>query len=149
MRSNGYMDSTVQKAFLPGISGCTEQSIKFATALREAHSKHCSISVCWLYLANVYGSVHHGLIEFSLQHYGAPSRLLHIMANMYSNLQSIITCPQWSTKTIPLKVEVYQGYPLSVVIFNTVMCTLADSLANLHHLGYNFSAADPPAAVCR
>ena len=139
-RSNGYMDSTVQKAFLPAISGCTEKSIKLATTLREAHSKHCSISVCWLDLANAYGSVHHGLIEFSLQHYGAPSKLLHIVVNMYSNLQSIIiTCPQWSTNTIPLKIGVYQGDPLSMVIFNTMICTLADSLANLHHLGYNFS----------
>ena len=133
------IDSTVQKAYLPGISGCTEQSIELATALREAHSKHRSISVCWLDLANEYGSVHHGLIEFSLQHYGAPSKLLHIVTNMYSNLQSIITCPQWSTKTIPLKIGVYQGDTLLVVIFNIVMCTLADSLANFHHLGYNVS----------
>ena len=58
---------------------------------------------------------------------------------MYSNLQAIISCPEWSTKTIPLKIGVYHGDPLSVVIFNTVMCTLADSFVNLHHLGYNFS----------
>ena len=176
--SNDYIDSTVQKAFLPGISGCTKKSIKLATALHEAHSKHHSISLCWLELANTYGSVHHGLIEFFLQqygvpskllhivtniysnlqsivtcpqlstkiiiefflqHYGAPSKLLHIVTNMYSNLQSIVMCRQWSTKIIPMKIGVYHGDPHSVIIFNTVMCTLADSLANLHHLGYNFS----------
>ena len=45
----------------------------------------------------------------------------------------------WTTRPIPLKTGVYQGDPFSVVIFNTVMCTMADSMKDLHHLGYQFS----------
>ena len=60
MVANGYMDRNVQKAFMPG---CIEQSTK-----NGAHTKHHSIAVCWLDLANAYGSVHHDLIHFSLQH---------------------------------------------------------------------------------
>ena len=34
---------------------------------------------------------------------------------------------------------VYQGDPLSVVVFNTVIMTLADALKADQHLGYTFT----------
>ena len=66
MRANGYLDRSVQKAFLNKASGCIEHHAKL-TILRNARSKHTSLVVCWLDLANTYGSVHHSLINFSLQ----------------------------------------------------------------------------------
>ena len=50
-----------------------------------------------------------------------------------------VTSKAWSTKAIPLQVGVYQGDPLSVVIFNTVMATLADTLKMDQSVGYKFS----------
>lgn len=35
--ANGYMNKNIQKAFMPGVPGCIEQSAKLAAALREAH----------------------------------------------------------------------------------------------------------------
>ena len=126
---------------MPGVPGCIEQSTKLAAALHEAHVKHRSIAVCWLDLANAYGSVHHDLIHFTLQHYNAPSRLSSIVANLYCGLQALVTSPDWTSKPIPLNTGVYQGDPFSVVIFNTVMCTMADSLKSMEHLGYKFSGS--------
>ena len=110
---------SLQKAFMTGIPECTEQSSKLATALREAHTKQRSITVCWLDLANAYGSVHHNLVQFSLQHYNAPCKLTEIVTSLYSDLQALITSPDWMTRPIPMKTGVYQGDPFSVVIFNT------------------------------
>ena len=45
----------------------------------------------------------------------------------------------WVTPTIPLEIGVYQGDPLSVVIFNTVINTLVDTLQTRIDLGYNLS----------
>ena len=45
----------------------------------------------------------------------------------------------WSTKKIPLQVGVYKGDSMSVIIFNTVMATLGDALAEDRSLGYTFS----------
>ena len=70
---NGYLDTTVEKAFLPGIPGCLDQYVKLMAMISEAHPKHKALTVCWLDLANTYGSVHHKLIDFCLQHYHAPS----------------------------------------------------------------------------
>ena len=43
------------------------------------------------------------------------------------------------TRPIPLKTGVYQGDPFSVVIINTITCTMGDSMKDLQHLGYQFS----------
>ena len=37
---------------------------------------------------------------------------------------------------------VFQGYPLSVIIFNTIINTLVDTISQSHHLGYSLSSAN-------
>ena len=64
---------------------------------------------------------------------------MNIVGDLHSDLQALITTPDWTSRPIPLKMGVYQGDPFSVVIFNTVMCTMADSMMGLQHLGYRFS----------
>lgn len=61
MTANNYLNTTVQKALLPGIPGCLEHYHKLLTIIRDAHKKHRSLSVCWLDLANAYRSVPHQL----------------------------------------------------------------------------------------
>ena len=39
----------------------------------------------------------------------------------------------------PLQIGLYQKDPLSVIIFNSVMATLADTVDHQQHLGYKFS----------
>ena len=107
MLQNNYMDTTIQKAFVHGIPGCTEHQFKLATAIQEARKKHRSLTICWLDLANAYGSVPHQLIQFTLRHYHAPSKLVSTVANLYTNLSATITTPTWTTVEIPLQVGVY------------------------------------------
>ena len=73
MVSNNFLDTSTQKAFLPGVPGCLEHYWKLSEIIRGAHKKHHSLSVCWLDLTNAYGSVHHNLISFCLQHYHTPN----------------------------------------------------------------------------
>ena len=121
------------------IPGCTQQFHKLLAAIQESHQRHKSITVCWLDLANAYGSVHHDLIDFTLQLYHAPSRFRDVVASLYSNLSAVVTSQSWTTNPIPLQIGVYQGDPLSVIIFNSVMATLADTIDHQQHLGYKFS----------
>lgn len=90
-------------------------------------------------MANAYGSVHHDLIRFSLNYYHAPSKLVNKVSNFYSDLRASISTPNGRTKAIPLEIGLYQGDPLSVTIFNTVMNTYLDGLKDLRSLGYKFS----------
>ena len=49
--------------------------------------------------------------------------------------------PDWTFQPIPLKTGVYQGDPFLGVIINTVICTMADSLKSVQHLGYKLSGS--------
>ena len=139
MLDNGYLDRSIQKAFMRATPGCTEHHSKLATILSEARRKHKSLAVSWLDLANAYGSVHHTLIQFAMKHYHAPPQLCMILESLYSDLSAAILTPEWSTPSIPLKIGVYQGDPLSVVVFNTVINTLVDTLQVRNDLGYTLS----------
>ena len=71
--------------------------------------------------------------------YHAPPKFLRLFQNFYSNLSATINSAQWSTPPIPQEVGVYQGDPLSVVIFNTVINTLVDTITTKPELGYHLT----------
>jgi hypothetical protein len=48
MLVNGYLDSSLQKAFMPTVPGCTEHHLKLSSIIAEAKSKHKSLAICWL-----------------------------------------------------------------------------------------------------
>ena len=54
-------------------------------------------------------------------------------------LVGIVCTKEWSTEPFPIEVGVYQGDPLSVIISNTVMTTMADTISQSPHLGYSLS----------
>ena len=83
--------------------------------------------MCWLDLADAYGSVHHSLIKCSIHNYHAPPQFCHIIQSLYSDLCERVVTNDWSTTTIPLELGVYQGDPFAVVIFNTVINTMVDT----------------------
>ena len=136
MTTNGYFNKSIQKAFMSTTPGCTEHHMKLATILQDARAKHKSLAVCWLDLANAYGSVHHSLISFTLRYYNAPPQFSKIVQMFYTGLYAKVSSSKWSAPFIPLKLGVYQGDPLSVVIFNTVMIC---SIQTRQDVGYRFS----------
>ena len=139
---NKYLNTSVQKAFIDGVPGCTEHHLKLLSIIREARRKHKSLSVCWLDLANAFGSVHHDLIRFSLSHYHAPQIMVSTISNLYKDLICVVSTKSWTTNPIQLQTGVYQGDPLSVLVFNTVMNTLVDTITKRYPgLGYSHSSS--------
>jgi len=61
------------------------------------------------------------------------------LQSLYSDLRGKVITNEWETPTISLDIGVYQGDPLSVVIFNTVINTLVDTLQSRIDLGYTLS----------
>ena len=121
---------------MPATPGCSEHHLKLATTLSDAKRRHCSLAVCWVDLANAYGSVHHSLILYSLKHYHAPSKLISQVKAFYT---AQVSAASWTTPLIPIQLGVYQGDPLSVVIFNTVINTLVDTLQTRRDLCFRYS----------
>ena len=77
----------------------------------------------------------------SLLHYHAPPQFLSILQVLYSGLSATVLSADWKTPLVSLQKGVYQGDPLSVVIFNTVMNTLVDTISTRIDLGYQFSSS--------
>ena len=141
MRANSYLDSDLQKAFLPTVPGVSEHQAKLATIIKSARRNKRSLAIAWLDIANAYGSVHHSLIQFSMAHYHAPPEFCRLLQSWYSGLSATISTDEWSTPPVPLKLGVYQGDPLSVVIFLTVVNTLSDTLRTRNDLGFTLPAS--------
>jgi hypothetical protein len=67
--------------------------------------------------------------------------MIQLVANIYDGLNAVIFTKAWTTDRIHLQLGVYQGDPLSVIIFNTVIKTLADSITqHCSNLGYSLSS---------
>ena len=76
-----------------------------------------------------------------LQSLLAPPEFLAMLQALYSGLNASMITESWETPLVSLQKGVYQGDPLSVVIFNTVMNTLVDTVSTRINLGYQFSAS--------
>ena len=75
LTSNKFIDIAVQKGFLPRVSGCVEHTQALMETLTDAKRRKHKITVCWLDLANAYGSVSHNLIQFAAKWYHVPGTL--------------------------------------------------------------------------
>ena len=94
---NGYLDSSLQKAFMPTVPGCTEHHLKLSSIMTDYRKRHKALAICWLDLANAYGSVHHSLIQFSLRHYHAPPQFLSVLQALYKGLSAKVITTDWET----------------------------------------------------
>ena len=135
MVANGYLNTAVQKAFLPTIPGVTEHQCKLAAIISGAQQSKHSLAVAWLDIENAYASVHHSQIQFTLHCYHAPPDFCNLLQSWYTDVAATISTAEWESPVIPLKIGVLQGDPLSVVIFLTVMATLLDMLDTRKDLG--------------
>ena len=143
MTSNGYLDADVQKAFLPTIPGVSEHHSKLAAIINGARKAKRSLAVAWLDIVNAYGSIHHSLIQFTLQRLHAPTGLCNLLLSWYDGISASISTSNWVSPSIPLEIGVYQGDPLSVLIFLTVIATLSDTLSTKKDLGVKISSSEP------
>ena len=64
---NEYIDKSVQKVGVPGISSCIEYTGVVTQHLRKAKEGKGDLAVLWMDLANAYGSILYKLIEEALK----------------------------------------------------------------------------------
>lgn len=126
--ANQYFRREEQKGFIPGVAGCMEQNELCAMALKLAKSKRKKICVVWIDLANAYGSVKHGLIQFMLQWYHVPASIQELVFVYYEGLRNKIFTEDWTTDWFAVGIGVFQGCTLSTVLFNGVFQLLLDMI---------------------
>ena len=60
---------------------------------------------------------------------------------MYTGLSATISYDEWCTASVPLGIGVYQGDPLSVAIFLTVINTLSNTFCTRRDLGFTLPSS--------
>ena len=83
LMSNHYINTSIQKAGIPGFLGCLEQMIW--NSILSAKRDKIELHVIWLDLANAYGSVPHHLIQMALDFFNFPSKVGEIIMKYFNS----------------------------------------------------------------
>ncbi len=136
MIDNGYIDKSIQKGFLRKTPGCVEHTQALLEELKDAKSSRRQIYVVWIDLMNAYGRIPHNLILFALRHYHFPEWLVEYLLKYYDELLVRVTTRKWKTNWFFYLIGLFQGDPLSVILFLIVFNLLLDFLQSKKELGY-------------
>ena len=135
LRANLSWD-TSQKGFASATQGCIDHAFTVQQTLQDARYHQRSIAVAWLDLKNAYGSISHKMVQFALRQYSVPLRWCHIIFALYDHLCARVTTPAWSTNYFPYHKGVFQGDPLSPVIFNMAFSPVIAQIKELNKHPY-------------
>ena len=121
LHNDGYIDTSVQKGGVAGIPGRLEHTGVLTQLLREAKESKGDLTVLWLDLANVYGSMPHKLVEEALKRHHVPPSVCDLLADYYKNFwlracSSSVTS-EWQT----LEKGIITGCTMSAVLFSLTM----------------------------
>ena len=72
---NHYINTSIQKAWIPGFSRCLEHSQMIWNTIFSAKRDKAEQHVIWLDLANAYGSVPHYLIRIAVDFFNFPNKV--------------------------------------------------------------------------
>ena len=82
LNKSGYIESTIQKGFTPGMAGTLEHTYHMSYLINQARTKQRSIVITLLDLKNAFGEVHHNLITDVLSHHHIPPEIREIIKQM-------------------------------------------------------------------
>ena len=120
LMGNKYIDTSVQKAGIPGFPGCLEHCQMIWRAIREAKLNAKDLQVVWLDLANAYGAVPHDLIYKALDFFYVPEKVKDILANYFGAVKMKFTTKKYTTNFQDLEIGIMMGCVISPLLF--VMC---------------------------
>ena len=117
---NKYINTSVQKAGIPGFPGCLEHAQMIWNSLMTAKREKKELHVVWLDLANAYGSVPHNCIRFALKFFHIPEKVAAILMQYSGNVFMRFTTTDYTTGWQALEVGIMMGCVVSPLLF--VMC---------------------------
>ncbi|KAJ8332759.1 hypothetical protein SKAU_G00416550 [Synaphobranchus kaupii] len=117
LTSNSYIDTSCQKAGVPGFPGCVEHSAVLWEQIQRARREKSDLHVMWLDLANAYGSVPHRLINFALEFFHTPNCIKDLVAKYFADLQMCCAHQDFTTGWQQLEVGIAMGCSISPILF--------------------------------
>ena len=92
MVENNYIDTSIQKAGIPGFSRCIEHTSVISQLIKEAKKGKKNCAAVWLDLSNAYESVPHQLIESAMSYtIYIPEKVQGIVRSYFGGSRSMTT----------------------------------------------------------
>ena len=90
--NNGYVNTSIQKAGIPGYPGCSEYTAMLWDRIKTArNNKSAELQILWLDLENAYGSVRHQLLEKAMEFFWIPEDIKNFISAYFK-----CTCARFS-----------------------------------------------------
>ena len=124
---NQYIDRSIQKAGIPGVSGCLENSALLTQMIEEARRGNKNLVITWLDIANAYGTVPHELVLKTLEEAHVPQEVIAWVKDYYEGVFLRFTTKEFTTKWQKLEKGIVTGCTLSVILFALSMTWLLRS----------------------
>jgi Reverse transcriptase (RNA-dependent DNA polymerase) len=118
---NGYIDTTIQKAGIPGFSGCLEHSCVIWELIKRAKVEKRDLAVIWLDLVNAYGSVPHKLVEFAMDFFWVPEEVIKLVMKYFDGFVCRYSAGGVTSEWQRLEVGIAMGCAISPILFVLVM----------------------------
>jgi hypothetical protein len=122
LKNKFFADS--QKAYIKGLSGVVEHHATLEAALdflASGKGKKDQMVLILTDISNAFGSVSHNLIIFALEYYSFPRWFIDIVRSLYTDLFIKITDSEGKSEHVKQLIGVFQGDPLSAILFIIVM----------------------------
>ena len=127
---NKYLDVSVQKGGIPGVSGCLEHATMIWDAIQKAKTGRKNLDIVWLDLANAYGSVPHDMIQLSLQMHHVPLNIREMLRTYFDGFSMRFSTNEYTTSWIDLGVGIAMGCAISPILFVLAMEVILNASAN-------------------
>ena len=124
---NKFIDSSIQKGGVPGVSGCMEHTAILSQLIKEAKEGKKDLVVVWLDIANAYGTIPHSMIMQSLRKAHVPEEVCELVESYYSDVAIRFTTRNFTTEWQKVEQGIITGCTLSVILFALAMTLLVAS----------------------
>ena len=114
---NGFINTSVQKAGIPGHPGCVEHSAMIWDLIQQSRDEKTDLSVVWLDLANAYGSVPHAAIKFALDFFYIPDHVIGIIEAYLECYKIKFQMLTYTTSDLDVEKGVAAGDTISPLLF--------------------------------
>ena len=122
--TEGIMDTTIQKGFLPKLAGCVKHTAALSHCIRHSKKNRKPLCMVQYDLANAFGSVPHEIIIAVLKRAHIDPVIIHYIRKLYENAEIQLKLESGLTEPINVHIGVLQGDTLSPILFNLVMETI-------------------------
>ena len=133
LNKNGYIESTIQKGFTPGMAGSFEHAYHMSYLITQARTTQRSIVITLLDFKNAFGEVHHNLITDVLSDRHLPPGIRKIIKHLCTNFFTFVSTSEYTMELLhfnklPLhpkyKILIYSRYVLSKLSWHLTVADL-------------------------